>query len=100
MLEPCARVWLLSGVWFVHDWVSFLWEPEHEGPCRLIWGKHLALGAHKPSWMLLRLDLGGCQGKWPLNHAYFTNGISRELKVSLRHLLFPIHKVLAALLLF
>lgn len=97
MLEPCARVWPLSRVTLA--WVSFLWELEHEGPYKLTW-EHLALGAHKPSWMPLRLDLGGYQGKWPLNHARFTNGISRELKVSLRHLLFPIHKVPAALLLF
>lgn len=57
MLEPCARVWLLSRV--THAWISFLWELEHEGPYWLIRGEHLALGAHKPSWMLLRLDLGG-----------------------------------------
>lgn len=62
MLGPRARVWLLSRVRFTHAQVSFLQELEHEGPCELIQGKQLAMGAHI-SWLLIRSDFGIYQAK-------------------------------------
>ena len=47
----------------MHSQISFPWELEHEGFHGLSRGEHPAVGAQEHSWVLLRLDVGGYQGK-------------------------------------